>query len=353
MALSLGIGPDHDPPMFDQVHRPARAHVRSDVPAPRSRMPEHLLLGLQRTAGNAAVAGLFGHPTVQRFWPFDDEEDEESAPSEDEEPEQEPEQEEEEDEEKVDKNPSEQIPNDPDDGWVGDGAFAVVRAHASPGQVYTSIGPRDAASPSDLACAHNPATFATKSAHARSYECERIPADITAGGSGALTLAILPDVEGAAIVVSDTLDLVSRQVLRFASGLASPDIKRIRDGSGPEPTPGGGPSPTPGGGPASVPGGVPVSPGGGQGPGGIPGMEPVAPGGAGGPASARPMLRKGSTGEDVRQVQELLVRRGAAIDPDGDFGSGTQRAVIDFQRSETLGADGIVGPLTWKALEAG
>jgi len=65
------------------------------------------------------------------------------------------------------------------------------------------------------------------------------------------------------------------------------------------------------------------------------------------------MLRKGSTGNAVREMQELLVRRGAAIDPDGDFGSRTQRAVIEFQRSKTLGADGIVGPLTWNALEAG
>ena len=82
-------------------------------------------------------------------------------------------------------------------------------------------------------------------------------------------------------------------------------------------------------------------------------MEPASPGGAGGPAIARPMLRKGSTGNAVRELQELLVRRGATIDPDGDFGSATQRAVIAFQQSETLGADGIVGPLTWSALEAG
>ena len=140
------------------------------------------------------------------------------------------------------------------------------------------------------------------------------------------------------------MDVVSRQIFRAWAGNVSPDIMRIVKGPDGGAGPGG-----PGGG---------AGPGGGSGaggaPGGIPGMEPVSPGGGpAGPASARPMLQKGSTGNAVREMQELLVRRGAAIDPDGDFGSRTQRAVIEFQRSKTLGADGIVGPLTWNALEAG
>jgi len=35
----------------------------------------------------------------------------------------------------------------------------------------------------------------------------------------------------------------------------------------------------------------------------------------------------------------------------GDFGAGTKKAVIDFQKKSQLVADGVVGPYTWKALE--
>jgi len=46
------------------------------------------------------------------------------------------------------------------------------------------------------------------------------------------------------------------------------------------------------------------------------------------------------------------VRQGASLDPDGQFGSMTQRAVIDFQRASGLDPDGIVGSRTWRALES-
>jgi peptidoglycan hydrolase-like protein with peptidoglycan-binding domain len=96
-----------------------------------------------------------------------------------------------------------------------------------------------------------------------------------------------------------------------------------------------------------------VPPGGAGAPGGIPGMEPVPPGGGAGPTGMRPTLRRGSTGDAVGEAQGLLVRHGATITPDGQFGPATQRAVVDFQRSAGLTPDGIVGPRTWKALEAG
>jgi hypothetical protein len=42
---------------------------------------------------------------------------------------------------------------------------------------------------------------------------------------------------------------------------------------------------------------------------------------------------------------------GAGIDVDGDFGQATHRATQDFQRSEGLQPDGIVGPLTGGAMQ--
>ena len=58
-------------------------------------------------------------------------------------------------------------------------------------------------------------------------------------------------------------------------------------------------------------------------------------------------LRVGSKGTAVKVLQKLLKARG--FDPgviDGDFGPGTEAAVLAFQRSENLLADGIVGPRT-------
>lgn len=66
-----------------------------------------------------------------------------------------------------------------------------------------------------------------------------------------------------------------------------------------------------------------------------------------------PML----TGDDVRRVQQALVRAGVlnAGGADGIFGPGTREAVIAFQRrlnstNPTIAVDGIVGRDTWSAL---
>ncbi|MGI6163078.1 MAG: N-acetylmuramoyl-L-alanine amidase [Bacillota bacterium] len=67
---------------------------------------------------------------------------------------------------------------------------------------------------------------------------------------------------------------------------------------------------------------------------------------------AAPLLRKGSYGDNVTTLQKYL--QNAGFSPgyvDGDFGPKTQSAVIAFQRSSGLVPDGIVGPLTWTALE--
>ena len=65
----------------------------------------------------------------------------------------------------------------------------------------------------------------------------------------------------------------------------------------------------------------------------------------------QPMVYRGSRGDAVRRLQELLNKKGfdcGAVD--GIFGSKTYAAVVAFQKSNGLGADGIVGPLTWGKL---
>jgi peptidoglycan hydrolase-like protein with peptidoglycan-binding domain len=57
------------------------------------------------------------------------------------------------------------------------------------------------------------------------------------------------------------------------------------------------------------------------------------------------LLHTGSSGPDVSQVQRALHVRTT-----GRFGSGTERAVLSYQRRDGLSADGIVGPQTWDAL---
>jgi len=64
-----------------------------------------------------------------------------------------------------------------------------------------------------------------------------------------------------------------------------------------------------------------------------------------------PLLRVGNTGEEVKRLQYLLTVAGYKLRQDGDFGAGTKKAVIDFQKKSELVADGVVGPYTWKALE--
>lgn len=68
---------------------------------------------------------------------------------------------------------------------------------------------------------------------------------------------------------------------------------------------------------------------------------------------ARPTLRKGSKGEDVVYLQQLLNAEsdGAEIDEDGIFGRATEALVKTFQEDRGLTVDGIVGPMTWSALE--
>lgn len=67
-----------------------------------------------------------------------------------------------------------------------------------------------------------------------------------------------------------------------------------------------------------------------------------------------PTIQNGSTGEAVTRLQRALTAAlGRTVAIDGVFGSGTAQAVRDYQSSRGLGADGIVGPATWSALQSG
>ena len=69
--------------------------------------------------------------------------------------------------------------------------------------------------------------------------------------------------------------------------------------------------------------------------------DPAAP-------TPEPMLRHGSKGQEVTDLQSRLATLGY-YDPnqiDGQFGAGTREAVIAFQKANGLEADGIVGAET-------
>jgi peptidoglycan hydrolase-like protein with peptidoglycan-binding domain len=64
-----------------------------------------------------------------------------------------------------------------------------------------------------------------------------------------------------------------------------------------------------------------------------------------------PTVRRGSTGDAVRMLQQILSDYG--YDPgtvDGSFGPNTEQAVKTFQNDFGLDADGVVGPATWAML---
>ena len=65
----------------------------------------------------------------------------------------------------------------------------------------------------------------------------------------------------------------------------------------------------------------------------------------------QPTVYRGSRGDAVRRLQELLNKKGFDCGAaDGIFGSKTYAAVVAFQKANGLSADGIVGPLTWGKL---
>ncbi|WP_052439750.1 peptidoglycan-binding domain-containing protein [Vibrio campbellii] len=63
---------------------------------------------------------------------------------------------------------------------------------------------------------------------------------------------------------------------------------------------------------------------------------------------ARAVLKVGSKGDDVRELQLAL---GIAVD--GTFGSGdTESALIEYHKSHNLTVDGICGSATWDSIKS-
>lgn len=83
--------------------------------------------------------------------------------------------------------------------------------------------------------------------------------------------------------------------------------------------------------------------------------NPFPSGSQAAPAQGLPTVRRGSNGLSVAYCQNLLNRRvpQAPLWVDGIFGPNTEARVKQFQMSKGLHADGVVGPMTWGALEAG
>jgi peptidoglycan hydrolase-like protein with peptidoglycan-binding domain len=68
------------------------------------------------------------------------------------------------------------------------------------------------------------------------------------------------------------------------------------------------------------------------------------------PIAPFPLVRRGDKVFPVRPLQQLLRARNHPVAVDGIFGPNTESAVKAFQQSRSLAADGIVGPQTWGKL---
>ncbi|MDD7006048.1 MAG: peptidoglycan-binding protein [Lactobacillus johnsonii] len=85
---------------------------------------------------------------------------------------------------------------------------------------------------------------------------------------------------------------------------------------------------------------------------GIPYVAPAATPST--PTMTTAILRKGSTGPEVKSLQKKLLQIGyylGSYGADGDYGSGTEAAVRAFQKDHGLTIDGIVGTATQEAIK--
>ena len=67
-------------------------------------------------------------------------------------------------------------------------------------------------------------------------------------------------------------------------------------------------------------------------------------------AEDMPLIKRGSKGSAVLQLQKMLNAKGYKLTEDGDFGSKTEAAVKAYQKANGLEVDGEVGPMTWGVL---
>lgn len=70
-------------------------------------------------------------------------------------------------------------------------------------------------------------------------------------------------------------------------------------------------------------------------------------------ANKSQIVRRGSSGGSVKELQKLLNQNGYTLDEDGVFGNNTLAAVKDYQTKNGLDVDGVVGNQTWGALTGG
>lgn len=63
-------------------------------------------------------------------------------------------------------------------------------------------------------------------------------------------------------------------------------------------------------------------------------------------------VRRGSSGESVQVLQQLLNKLGNTLKEDGAFGSLTDAALRVYQRLHGLEVDGVCGPITWASIIA-
>lgn len=72
------------------------------------------------------------------------------------------------------------------------------------------------------------------------------------------------------------------------------------------------------------------------------------------PTPKKPTIKRGSKGVYVKECQNDLISLGYDVGKtgaDGKFGRNTEKAVKAFQKDHSLKVDGIVGQLTWDALD--
>ena len=67
-------------------------------------------------------------------------------------------------------------------------------------------------------------------------------------------------------------------------------------------------------------------------------------------ASSYPTIRYGSSGQEVRRLQQALNREGYSLDVDGGFGKKTLAALMDYQRRVGMTPDGVAGSKTLAAI---